>query len=82
MPLGDDRAIYLSKLLGADTRVCGLTNRVELLLLRRGRLNLETNIKFIFGNVKCMVSIGQRFLTGVPHEFLKCAIPDYLVRGH
>lgn len=29
------------KLLGADTGVCGLSNsKVELLLLRRGRLNL------------------------------------------
>lgn len=27
------------------------------------------------------VFLGQRFSTGVPQEFLKCAILDYLVRG-
>ena len=27
------------------------------------------------------IAVNQQFSTGVPHKFLKHAIPDYLVRG-
>lgn len=60
---GRSQQSNIFNLQGADTRVCSLSNsREELLLLKNSKTKVGDKYQeFVFGHVKCIVSIRQQF---------------------